>query len=617
MPSRRSFLGAISAVYGIATIQGLAAAATPSRREYHVSPRGNDQNTGSPSRPLKTISAAAALARAGDVITVHEGIYRERIAPPRGGLSDAKRIVYQAAAGEQVVITGAEIVTGWSKVKYDVWKVVIPNTFFGSFNPYGDLIHGDWFDPKKRKQHTGAVYLNGDWLVEAAQIDDLYRPSVDWLWFGLVDETTTTLFAQFKGMNPNEQHTEINVRQAVFYPEKTGLNYITVRGFTLRQAATPWAPPTAEQIGLIGTHWSKGWIIEDNIVSHSACSGISLGKYGDQFDNQSHNSADGFVETIERAVAFGWSKENIGHHVVRRNRVSYCEQAGIVGSLGAIFSVVTDNVIHDIHVRRLFSGAEIAGIKFHAAIDTEISRNAIYRSYRGLWLDWMAQGTHISKNLFYDNDEQDLFVEVDHGPFLVDNNLFLSKVSQRSLSQGGAYVHNLFCGGTSLADLDRRMTPYMKAHSTEIVGLHDNPSGDMRFYNNLFAQAGDLSPFNAARLPMQLGGNVFVGNAKVCTLESAPFIEPEFDPKIDLSRTKDNNFLTITLNQKWGEQPRKIITTELLGNAIVPDLPFEHPNQTPVLIDTDYSGRRRNPTNPFPGPFECPIGGRQSIRIIS
>jgi alpha-L-arabinofuranosidase len=617
MPSRRSFLSAISAVYGIATLQGLAAAANSSRREYHVSPQGNDHNTGSPSRPLKTISAAAALAQAGDVITVHEGVYRERIAPPRGGLSDAKRIVYQAAPGEQVVITGAEIATGWSRVKYDVWKVVIPNSFFGSFNPYSDLIHGDWFDAKKRKQHTGAVYLNGDWLVEAAQIDDLYQPLADSLWFGQVDETTTTLFAQFKGMNPNEQHTEINVRQTVFYPEKTDVNYITVRGFRLRQAATPWAPPTAEQIGLIGTHWSKGWIIEDNVISHSACSGISLGKYGDQFDNQSHNSANGYVETIQRAVAFGWSKENIGHHIVRRNKVSYCEQAGVIGSLGAIFSVVTDNVIHDIHVRRLFSGAEIAGIKFHAAIDTEISRNVIYRSYRGLWLDWMAQGTHVSRNLFYDNDAEDIFVEVSHGPFLVDNNLFLSKVSLRNLSQGGAYVHNLFCGGTTLADLDRRMTPYMKAHSTEIVGLHDNPSGDMRFYNNLFAQAGDLSPFNAARLPMQLGGNVFVGNAKLCTLESAPLTEPEFDPKIGLSRTKDNSLLAITLNEKWGEQPRKIVTTELLGNAIVPDLPFERPNETPVRIDTDYSGRKRNPTSPFPGPFECPIGGRQSIRIIS
>ena len=38
----------------------------------------------------------------------------------------------------------------------------------------------------------------------------------------------------------------------------------------------------------------------------------------------------------------------------------------------------------------------------------------------------MAQGTRVSGNLFHDNPSEDLFVEVDHGPFLVDNNLFLS-----------------------------------------------------------------------------------------------------------------------------------------------------------------------------------------------
>ena len=35
----------------------------------------------------------------------------------------------------------------------------------------------------------------------------------------------------------------------------------------MSQAATQWAPPTAEQIGLIGTNWSKGWIIENNVIS--------------------------------------------------------------------------------------------------------------------------------------------------------------------------------------------------------------------------------------------------------------------------------------------------------------------------------------------------------------
>ncbi len=77
--------------------------------EFHISPKGNDHH-GTPTRPLKTISAAAGVAKPGDVITVHEGVYRERVAPPRGGISDAKRIVYQAAPGEKVEINGSEVV---------------------------------------------------------------------------------------------------------------------------------------------------------------------------------------------------------------------------------------------------------------------------------------------------------------------------------------------------------------------------------------------------------------------------------------------------------------------------------------------------------------------------
>jgi alpha-L-arabinofuranosidase len=618
MFTRRSFIGAVPALYGFAKAKVLAAENGSKNTEYHVSPSGDDKNDGSRSRMLRTISAAAARAYAGDAIIVHEGIYRERVTPPRGGTSGEKRITYQAAPGERVEISGAEVIKGWTQQKNDVWKVSIPNSFFGKFNPYSDLIHGDWFEPKGRQHHTGAVYLNGKWLVEAAKLENvLTAGGPEPLWFGRVDEHATTLWAQFKGVDPNRETTEINVRQTVFYPAKTGINYITVRGFVLRQAATPWAPPTAEQIGLIGTHWSKGWIIEDNVVSHSTCSGISLGKYGDEFDNTSANSAEGYVKTIERATKFGWTKETVGSHLVRGNTVSHCEQAGIVGSLGPVFSVVTGNTIHDIHIRQLFTGAEMAGIKFHAAIDVEISHNHIYRTNRGLWLDWMAQGTHVHANLFHDNrTDEDLFVEVDHGPFLVDNNILLSGTSQRIVSRGGAYAHNLFCGGIHLIQYDKRLTPFMKAHSTEVAGLHDNPSGDMRFYNNVFAQGGDLSPYNRARLPMAVKGNVFLGAAKPSKQEAAPLLEPDFDPAINLIE-KDGAFqLEINLDNKWAtEQHRDLVTTGLLGKAQIPNLPFVRADNQSIRIDTDYSGRARNSGNPFPGPFERPEGGKQTISI--
>jgi alpha-N-arabinofuranosidase len=431
------------------------------------------------------------------------------------------------------------------------------------------------------------------------------------LWFAKVEASGTTIWAQFKGVNPNEQQVEINVRQAVFYPDKPGRNYITVRGFTMRHAATPWAPPTAEQKGLIGTHWSKGWVIENNVVSHSICSGIALGKHGDQWDNTSANTAEGYVKTIERGHQNGWNRENIGHHVVRNNSISHCEQAGIVGSLGAAFCIVTGNTIHDVHVRRLFTGAEMAGIKFHGAIDTVICNNHIYRTCLGLWLDWMAQGTRVSGNLFREND-CDLFVEVDHGPFVVDNNLFLSGASLLDVSEGGAYAHNLFNGRITSAPEPNRETPYHPAHSTTVAGLTNVHGGDCRFYNNIFVGrgAGDdsaaygLSMYNKRLYPLQTGGNIFYNGARPYFKETGHAVSPSEGPKVTFAPEANELLLQFSPGLELNQATTWLVDTRLLGNAIIPKLGYENADGSPLKLNTDYSGNKRNKAHPAPGPFE-------------
>jgi len=589
--------------------------------EYHVSPDGNDANSGSEAVPLKTISAAAQHAQPGDIITVHEGIYRERVNPPRGGLSADQCIVYRAAPGEKVVIKGSEKIKGWKHIQDDTWRVTISNSFFEDFNPYRDTINGDWFNRRGRKHHTGAVYLDGHWLTETVSLEDVNRPiDKTELWYAEPDnsvEGNTTIRAQFSGVDPNISNVEINVRQSVFYPIKPGVNYITIRGFILEQAATPWAPPTAEQIGLIGTHWSKGWIIENNVIRYSSCVGITLGKHGDEWDNTSQNSAEGYVKTIERAVENGWSGENIGHHIIRNNEISHCEQAGIVGSLGAVFSIISGNDIHDIHIRRLFSGAEMAGIKIHAPIDAEIKGNHIYRCCRGIWLDWMTQGTRVTGNLLHDNGPyEDLFFEVNHGPFLVDNNISVSPKSILVNSQGGAYVHNLIAGELCVITGERRQTPYHQAHSTVVVGLSDNLSGDERYYNNIIVGKADYGMYNNTGLPVYLNGNIYLNGSKPGKDEHNPMILGDFDPMINLIEEPDGYYIKMQYDKTWAEMGNcKLITTELLGKAVTPDLPYEQPDGRPYIIDRDYFGHNRDTTNPFPGPFETPEDGEARIKV--
>lgn len=155
------------------TIVLLLAAGFAQATEYHVAKNGHDEHPGSKQEPFLTIQRAADLAQPGDVIAVHEGVYRERVNPPRGGTSEGMRITYQAAHGEDVVIKGSEVVKGWEKIQDDVWKVVLPNSVFGNLNPYTDVIGGEWYSTPKDgfDRHTGAVYLNGHWLDEAPDLE--------------------------------------------------------------------------------------------------------------------------------------------------------------------------------------------------------------------------------------------------------------------------------------------------------------------------------------------------------------------------------------------------------------------------------------------------------------
>jgi hypothetical protein len=640
---------------------------------------------GSEKHPFKYINDAAQIAKAGDTVIVAPGIYREYVCPKNKGEED-NRIVYKSEKPLGAVITGAEVLKDWTHYEGDVWTAKVDNGIFGSYNPYTTYVCGDWyFAPKVR--HTGAVFFNDRMMYETVTLEEGIEGEADpysWVpdeskykWFSVVEGNETVFYANFKGKNPNEEKVEIAVRRNCFMPDKNGVDYITVSGFAIEKAATTWAPPAAYQDGMIGPHWSKGWIIEDCEVSNSKCCGISLGKYRDEENDMyfytKHVKSPTQMErdAVCRGQYHGWTKENIGHHIIRRCHVHHCEQTGIVGRMGAVFSVIEDCHIHHICNSAQLGGAETAGIKLHAAIDVIIRRNYIHNCIEGVWLDWEAQGARITQNLMHDNHRpdgvparegsmfsNDIFIEVGHGPTLIDNNVLMSKVSLTMPSEGIACVHNLMLGSftylnSGVDDVvngqrEPRYTPYHIKHRTEVCGFMTILHGDDRIYNNILVQhypvtdkqktvkeadyevagtgAFDIFPsyeewfkgsmpdtdpdmlkmseFFFGHLPVWISGNAYFNGATVSKHEKNAFEDK--GNRVDIKLINDNGKISIDTNiyELLKDFNVGMINSDILGCAFESEERFENPDGTEIVFNKDFFGNDRG-TSIIPGPFAC------------
>jgi len=466
------------------------------------------------------------------------------------------------------------------------------------------------------------------WTGETVPVPDVNQTK--YLWFAEVNKEETTIYANFHGADPNSELVEINVRKCCFYPEKTGLNYITVRGFEIAQAATPWTPPTADQPGMVGPNWSRGWIIEDNILHNAKCSAISIGKEASTGNMERTNRKDkpGYqyqLEAVFKAYKIGWSKEKIGSHIIRNNTIYDCGQNGIVGHLGCIFSEIYGNHIYNIAIKREWFGWEVAGIKLHAAIDVYIHHNRIHNCSMGTWLDWQAQGSRISKNLFYKNNI-DLFIEVSHGPTLMDYNILGSKYALKNDAQGIAFVRNLFAGrfipgfGSGERYSTDRATPYHAPHSTDIAGTSATFGGDDRYYQNIFIGEGDKTQENTGTVifsdypasleeyikavdakfpcdhevffgekqPICLSGNVYLNGAKSSPKEKDKLELPDYDTNLTIEEKDDNVYININLPDGFERYKSEPHNTSTLGRVRIVDADFENFDGSYLVLNSDY-----------------------------
>lgn len=633
----------------------------------HVDKKGSDCGLGNVESPFLTIDKAASVAQPGDSIIVHEGIYREEITHINTGLSESRRISFEAAKDEQVIIKGSEEITGWQQIDGSIWKVEIGNKIFKDFNPFATKLFGDWLAVDNDKS-LGQVYLNDQSLFEISEYEQLANPKLveetldHWtnkqvtydykdqsiyVWYAKVEKDITTIYVNFHDYNPNNEVTEINVRKSAFRPFKMHTNYITIRNFEIANVATQWSPPTAAQTGMIDTHWSKGWIIENNTLYNAVCSAIAIGKEISTGDNLNTYRKDkpGYqyqIETVFKAANSDWNKETIGSHIVRNNVIHDCGQNAVVGHLGSAFSKIYNNHIYNIGNKREFFGYEIAGIKLHAAIDTQVYNNYVHNCSLGMWFDWQTQGTRISKNIFNDNT-RDLFVEVSSGPYIVDNNILTADYALDNHAQGGAYVNNIINGEIIHRLMLDRATPYHVPHSTLIAGFAPVYGGDDRFYNNIFIgqegipnvgteiyngyntslsefkeavakEEGDHESFHKIKQPVYIEDNAYFNKANQFNREDRNFIDENVNPNLSIVEEGNEVYLNISVPESFIEFKGKVYDTETLPKVRIVDADFEDENGNSLTLNTDLNDELRENESMI-GPLQTLTTGNNKVKI--
>jgi len=542
-------------------------------REIHVAKTGSDSASGSETQPYLTIVRAASLAQPGDTVIVHAGTYRQWVRPARGGTDENKRIVYRAAPGEQVFVKGSEQVTSWTPEPGGVWRVELPNSFFGDYNPYVLTVSGGWLDYGKW-HHRGDVYLNGEAFYEKQTAQELV--GAERTWFGQVDGDVTTIRANFGKANPNTELTEINVRESIFMPETTGLRYITVDGFHFEHAAANWAPPgLALQMGAVGTRMGKYWIIENCTITNARCVGIILG----HAPGVEYTDIDAF-----------------GDHIIRNNIIRRCGQAGIAGQKGATRSLICGNLIEDTNYRKEFGGWETAAIKFHNSVDTVISGNLIRGVYHqtegafGIWMDFGNQGIRITRNIIYKTQAATVFLEMDHGPTLVDNNILIGQ-PVRSNSEATVFAHNLFvdCGYDYSPDTGRR-SEYYTPHTTKIVGRKTGTAQDDKWYNNIFVRKG-LD--NVKTAPGYISDyNVFLEGAKKSAFGDKNSVVDPYATGLAIKDDPQGATISFSVNDTVLGVKGPQVNAELVGVFPTVGQTLEDRFGKPLSVDTDINARK-------------------------
>jgi hypothetical protein len=355
---------------GISGNSGKRASATVFRT-LHVAPQKLD---GMPEAiQFRTISDAARKVEPGDTVVIHGGIYRESVVVESSGTIE-RPIRFVAAPGENVVLSGADVIPVWKKEPGGgiIFSAPWPHHFIG-WNKSGT--HPD--DNEHRMiGRCEQVFVMGYPLLQVLDRAQLARGTF------YVDLANQRIYVCPRDgvdlVADGSPIAEASAREVLW---RTEGKHVHVRGFRFRYAA--------------------------NMAQHGAA----------VFEGD-----DGVIEdcTFESTNSSGatFAAKNL---IVRRCVFRDNGQIGF-GAARAHGLLLSECIVRDNNVKGFSRGWEAGGDKLVLSRNVVIERSQFLNNRgNGIWFDIGNENCVVRNCLILDNDDAGIFYEISFGLHAHDN----------------------------------------------------------------------------------------------------------------------------------------------------------------------------------------------------
>jgi hypothetical protein len=227
----------------------------------------------------------------------------------------------------------------------------------------------------------------------------------------------------------------------------------------------------------------------------------------------------------------------------------------------------------------------------------------------GIWIDFGNQGTRISRNLIYDTQAATVFLEMNHGPAVVDSNILAGK-EVLSNSEATVFAHNLFvdCPYVYRPDTGRR-SAYYKPHTTIAVGRKTGTAQDDKWYGNIFVRTGLDTVKNASGYVSNY--NVFLEGAGRSAFGDEQSV---VDPSVTgfaITGAPQGATVTISVPDTLFSVKPPQVNAAMVGVFPTVGQTIEDRYGKPITVDTDFTGARF--TAPVAGPLADLRPGKNSV----